>query len=69
MSFSTAELATVAYALVAADGSSDEINSGVTTTRIDTGRYNVILPGSEAVSPPRPSSRGREIRRPATARI
>jgi hypothetical protein len=47
MSFSTAELAVVAYALVKADGTSGEINSGVSTIRLSAGIFNVILPGSE----------------------
>ena len=43
--FSGPNLATVAYAEVAgADGSSTTCNSGVSTTRISAGLYNVILP-------------------------
>lgn len=51
MSFSTAELAVVAYALVKADGTSGEINSGVGTTYLSgPNAYNIILPGSENVA-------------------
>ena len=48
MSFSTANLAVVAYALVKADGTSPEINSGVGTTRLGpgSGYYGIILPGN-----------------------
>jgi hypothetical protein len=49
MSFSTANMAVVAYALVKADGTSPEINSGVETTRLGgpgTGYYAIILPGN-----------------------
>lgn len=48
MNFSTANLAVVAYALVRADGTSPEINSGVGTTRLGapgSGYYGIILPG------------------------
>lgn len=45
LNFAGANLATVAYAEVAgADGSSTTANSGVLTTRIAQGLYNVILP-------------------------
>lgn len=47
MPFSTANLALVAYALVKSDGTSNEINSGVSTTWLDTGVYKVTLPGKE----------------------
>jgi hypothetical protein len=52
--FSTANLALVAYALVKADGTSSEINSGVGTTHLVPDRYGnevyeIILPGKEGV--------------------
>jgi hypothetical protein len=51
MSFSTANLAVVAYALVKADGTSSEINSGVKTTFLGSGEgewtYGIMLPGNE----------------------
>ena len=46
--FSTANLAVVAYALVKSDGTSPEMNSGVTTTKLGTGAYEITLPGKEA---------------------
>jgi hypothetical protein len=45
--FDSAGLAIVAYAEVAADGSSTVNNSGVTTTKTATGTYNVILPSDK----------------------
>ena len=59
MSFSTAGLATVAYALVkGSDGTSREINSGVKTSRISAGLYHVILPGSEDMTDTEPLQQG-----------
>ena len=59
MSFSTAEMAVVAYALVKADGSSPEINSGVGTTYLSgTGTYLITLPGSENVANVSPLQQG-----------
>ena len=51
--FSTANLALVAYAYVKSDGTSPDMNSGMTTTRlgIGSGAYQVTLPGSETVQP------------------
>ena len=45
--FDSAGLAIVAYADVAADGTSTVTNSGVTTTKTATGTYNVILPADK----------------------
>lgn len=53
MSFSTANLSVVAYALVKADGTSPEINSGVKTSLVDIyegSYYNLVLPGNENVA-------------------
>ena len=54
MAFSTANLSVVAYALVRADGTSPEINSGVKTSLISNHEgvyiYHVVLPGNEDVS-------------------
>jgi hypothetical protein len=58
MPFSTANLAVVAYAIVSADGSSDEINSGVATTRLQPGFYHVILPGGEDMTDTEPLQQG-----------
>jgi hypothetical protein len=44
LGFSGANLATVAYAEVSADGTSLKANSGVATTLMSTGVYHVILP-------------------------
>jgi hypothetical protein len=44
-SFSTANLALVAYALVESDGTSPDLNSGITTTKLDSGTYEMVLPG------------------------
>jgi hypothetical protein len=46
LNFSAPNLATVAYAEVAANGTSTRINSGVGTTRSSVGLYFVILPTS-----------------------
>jgi hypothetical protein len=43
--FSTANTALFAYALVEPDGTSPDLNSGVTTSRIDVGVYEIVLPG------------------------
>ena len=45
--FDSAGLAIVAYAEVAADGTSTVNNSGVTTTKTASGTYNVILPADK----------------------
>jgi hypothetical protein len=45
--FDLAGLAIVAYAEVASDGTSANINCGVTTTRTGAGVYNVILPANK----------------------
>jgi hypothetical protein len=45
--FDSAGLAIVAYAEVAANGTSTANNSGVTTTKTATGTYNVILPADK----------------------
>jgi hypothetical protein len=50
--FSMANLSIVAYAHVAADGTSSEINSGLTVTKIGTGVYNLLLPGNAALQEP-----------------
>jgi hypothetical protein len=44
-SFSSANLAVVAYASVKANGSSPDTNSGVTTAWVSTGVYDITLPG------------------------
>jgi len=48
--FDSAALAIVAYAEVAADGTSTLINSGVVTARTSLGRYTVTLPADKAQS-------------------
>lgn len=51
--FDSAGLAIVAYAEVAADGTSTAQNSGVTTTRVAAGQYDIILPDDKLQSSPR----------------
>jgi hypothetical protein len=51
--FDSAGLALVAYADVAAAGTSTVTNSGVTTTKTATGTYNVILPADKTQDPSR----------------
>jgi len=60
MSFSAANMAVVAYALVHADGPCPEINSGVVTTWLGSGagHYNIILPGSENMTDTEPLQQG-----------
>jgi hypothetical protein len=41
-----ANLGIVAYAMVRADGSSPELNSGITTVRVQPGVYKTVLPGN-----------------------
>ena len=48
--FDSAGLAIVAYAEVAGDGTSTVNNSGITTTRLSAGTYNVILPADKTQS-------------------
>lgn len=48
--FDAAGLSIVAYAEVLADGTSPNTNSGVTTTKLSTGLYSVILPSTKAQS-------------------
>jgi hypothetical protein len=50
--FSTANLSLVAYAHVAADGTSNSINSGLVVTKIGTGVYNLLLPGKADAQEP-----------------
>ena len=51
-SFSSANLAVVAYVSVKSDGSSPDTNSGVTTTWVSTGVYDIILPGDPSQQAP-----------------
>lgn len=51
LSFSSANLAVIAYAQVNANGHSPNENSGVTTTRISMGLYGVIFPPNQEVTP------------------
>ena len=52
--FDSAGLAIVAYLEVTgADGTSNNCNSGVTTTKTGTGQYDVILPAGKLQSSPR----------------
>ena len=49
MSFSSANLAVVAYAFVNQDGTTPDLNSGVTATKrsdIGDGVYDILLPGA-----------------------
>lgn len=46
--FDSAGLAIVAYAEVLADGTSPNTNSGITTTKTATGRYQLTLPADKA---------------------
>ena len=45
VNFSSANLALVAYVSVDGDGTSPDMNSGVKTTKLQTGVYDIILPG------------------------
>ena len=58
MNFSTANLSVVAYALVKADGSTPEMNSGVKVDHVGTGSYNITLPGDESVQGNLPLQQG-----------
>ena len=40
-----ANLGLVAYALIRADGTSPELNSGIKTSHLQTGIYKIVLPG------------------------
>ena len=51
-SFSSANLAVVAYVSVKSDGSSPDTNSGVTTAWVSTGVYDIILPGDPSQQAP-----------------
>jgi len=50
VTFDTAGLAFVAYAEVLADGTSPNTNSGVTTSRVATGLYNITLDANKQQS-------------------
>jgi hypothetical protein len=52
MDFSTANLAIVAYGYVRADGTTPDLNSGVTIIHDNPGDYNIILPGDPAQQQP-----------------
>jgi len=47
-----ANLGIVAYALVRADGSSPELNSGIKTVRVQPGVYKIVLPGNSTSQEP-----------------
>jgi hypothetical protein len=52
MSFDASNLALVAYAYVNVDGSSPDINSGVITSHVSLGVYEITLPGSDSAQSP-----------------
>ena len=47
-----ANLGLVAYALVRADGTSPELNSGISTNHVQTGIYKIVLPGDPSSQEP-----------------
>ena len=51
-SFSSANMAIVAYASVKANGSSLDMNSGIKTAQVSTGVYEITLPGDPAGQAP-----------------
>ena len=51
-SFSSANMAIVAYASVKADGFSPDMNSGIKTALVSTGVYEITLPGDPAGQAP-----------------
>ena len=61
MTFSTANLATVAYGFAYSDGSTPDLNSGVVVTKrsdIDNGVYEITLPGDPGLQEPLQQGQG-----------
>jgi len=55
-----ANLGIVGYARVKMDGSTPNINSGLTITRIGMGQYNIVLPGAPP-PPDEPLQEGQQV--------